>query len=162
MQWVHDHSFGGHIGMHRTQEILRRDFWWPHMTEAVSKYVGNWKMCIRNKAPNMKPAALLQPLPIPGRPWESIGMNFNTHLPTTRAGHTALYVIVDRLTELTHIVPTTDNATAPEVAEVFVNTIVRHHGLPRNIVFDRDAKFTSRFWGALCEQLGIQLAMSSA
>ena len=25
IQWVHDHPFGGHVGMYRTQEILRRD-----------------------------------------------------------------------------------------------------------------------------------------
>ena len=41
-------------------------------------------------------------------------MDFITHLPKTQAGHTALYVVVDRLTKLVHIAPTTDNATAEE------------------------------------------------
>ncbi len=162
MQWVHDHPFGGHVGMHRTQEILKRDFWWPKIDESVATYVSNCEMCIRNKAPNRKPAGLLQPLPLPGRPWESIGMDFITHLPQTQAGHTAIYVIIDRLTKLTHIVPTTDKATAPDVAEMFIDTVVKHHGLPRNIIPDRDAKFTSKFWEAFCEQVGIQMKMSSA
>ena len=162
MQWVHEHPFGGHVGMNRTQELLKRDFWWPKMDETVATYVNNCEMCVRNKAPTRKPAGLLQPLPIPGRPWESIGMDFITHLPQTKAGHTAIYVIIDRLTKLTHIVPTTDNATAPDVAEMFIDTVVKHHGLPRNIVSDRDAKFTSKFWEAFCEQIGIQMKMSSA
>ena len=162
IQWVHDHPFGGHVGMYRTQEILRRDFWWPKMDQMVVEYVGSREMCNRNKAPNRKPKGLLQPLPIPGRPWESIGMDFITHLPMTNAGHTALYVVIDRLTKLTHIVPTTDGATAPEVADMFINAIVRHHGLPREIISDRDVMFTSKFWEAFSDQVGIKMKMSSA
>ena len=75
------------------------------MDHMVNEYVDNCEMCTRNKARNRKPAGLLQPLPIPGRPWESIGMDFITHLPKTNAGNTALYVVIDRLTKLTHIVP---------------------------------------------------------
>ena len=162
IHWVHDHPFGGHVEMYRTQEILRRDFWWPKMDQMVIDYVGSCEMCNRDKPTNRKPAGLLQPLPISGRPWESIGMDFITHLRKTTSGHTALYVVIDRLTKLTHIVPTTDTATAPEVAEMFINEVVKHHGLPREIISYRDAKFTSKFWEAFCEQVGIKLKMSSA
>ena len=115
------------------------------MDTMIIEYVGSCEMCNRNKARNRKLAGLLQPLPIPGRPWESIGMDFITHLPKTKAGNTALYVVIDRLTKLTHIIPTTDTATAPEVAGMFINNVVKHHGLPRDIISDRDAKFTSNF-----------------
>src|SRR4051812_39966306 len=53
-------------------------------------------------------------------------------------------------------------ATAPEVAKIFFTTIFRNHGLPRVIILDRDAKFTSRFWQALFSQLGTKMAMSTA
>ena len=162
IEWVHAHPFTGHVGMHRTSEILRRDFWWPGMEQDITQYVGNCEACGRNKPTNQKKAGLLAPLPIPGRPWESIGMDFITHLPRTKAGYTALYVVVDRLTKLVHMAPTTDTATAADVAQLFLDIVFRNHGLPRSIVSDRDVKFTSSFWTAFCEQVGIKLKMSSA
>ena len=88
--WVHVHPFTGHVGLHRTSEILRRDFWWPGMEQDIIKYVGDCEMCSRSKPTNQKKAGLLAPLPIPGKPWESIGMDFITHLPKTKSGYTAL------------------------------------------------------------------------
>ena len=107
-------------------------------------------------------AGLLAPLPIPGKPWESIGMDFITHLPKTKSGYTALYVVIDRLTKLTHIGPTTHTATAEDTAQLFLDLVYKHHGLPQNIVSDRDVKFTSSFWNSFCEQVGVKLSMSSA
>lgn len=89
-------------------------------------------------------------------------MDFITHLPETAARHTVIYVVVDRLTKLAHIAPTTDKATAADVAELFVNLVVKHHGLPRQIVSDRDTKFTGKFWQAFTAQVGIKCSMSSA
>jgi len=128
----------------------------------VEKYVRDCEICNRNKPSNRKEAGLLAPLPIPGRIWESIGMDFITHLPRTKAGYTALYVVVERLTKLGHVVPTTDTATAADVAQLFLDAVFRNHGLPRNVMSDRDVKFTSSFWTAFCEQVGINLKMSSA
>ena len=38
----------------------------------------------------------------------------------------------------------------------------KHHGLPDNLVSDRDPRFTSLFWNALFSKLGTKLTMSSA
>ena len=162
IEWLHIHPFSGHVGMRRTLELLGRNFWWPGVEADVARYVGNCEMCTRNKSPNTKKAGLLAPLPIPGRPWESIGMDFITHLPKTKNGYTALYVVIDRLTKLVHIAPTTNTATAADTAQLFLDMVFKHHGLPRNIVSDRDVKFTSSFWTSFCEQVGIKLKMSSA
>jgi len=119
-------------------------------------------MCSIKKPLNRKKAGLLSPLPIPGRPRESIGMDFITHLPKTKAGYTAIYVVVDRLTKLVHIAPTTDTATAADTAQLFLDMVFKNHGLPSNIVSNRVVKFTSNFWTAFCQQVGIKLNMSTA
>jgi hypothetical protein len=36
--------------------------------------------------------------------------------------------------------------TASQLAPLFMNHIVRLHGLPETIISDRDPKFTSLFW----------------
>ena len=40
--------------------------------------------------------------------------------------------------------------------------MVRLHGVPQVLISDRDPRFTSTFWRALCSRLGTRLAMSSA
>ena len=121
ISWVHIHPFTGHVGWHRTSEILRREVWWLGMDQDIINNVERCEICSRKKSTNKKKAGVLAPLPILGRPWESISMDFVTHLPKTKAGYTALYVVVDRLTKLVHVAPTTDAATAEDVAQLFLD-----------------------------------------
>ncbi|RXW19433.1 hypothetical protein EST38_g6418 [Candolleomyces aberdarensis] len=52
--------------------------------------------------------------------------------------------------------------TATELAELMFEEIYKHHGVPRNIISDRDVLFTSVFWQRLHSLLGTKLKMSSA
>ncbi|KAE9265500.1 hypothetical protein PR003_g32440, partial [Phytophthora rubi] len=52
--------------------------------------------------------------------------------------------------------------TADESAELFLDLVFRHHGLPESIVSDRDPRFTSAFWTRLFALLGTRLLMSTA
>ena len=45
---------------------------------------------------------------------------------------------------------------------MFVREIVRLHGVLVSIVFDRDARFTSKFWRSLQQALGTKLHFSTA
>ncbi|KAL6195768.1 hypothetical protein ACLB2K_031386 [Fragaria x ananassa] len=49
-----------------------------------------------------------------------------------------------------------------KLAELYVNGIIRLHGVPESIVSDRDPRFVSKFWGALQEALGTRLHFSIA
>jgi len=125
-------------------------------------YVTSCDSCQRNKASNQAPAGLLQPLDIPERRWDHITMDFVVQLPKTTKKHDAIVVFVEKLSKRTYFIPTTTDVTAPQVAEIFFNTIFKNHGLPKVIISDRDPKFTSRFWKALFEKLGTKLAMSTS
>lgn len=46
--------------------------------------------------------------------------------------------------------------------QAFFRDIVRIHGLPMNIVSDRDSKFVGHFWRTLWKKLGTNLSFSSA
>jgi hypothetical protein len=71
-------------------------------------------------------------------------------------------VFVDRLTKMTHLVATDTTLTAAGCADLFVSTIFRAHGLPLELVSDRDVRFTSGFWTEFNSQLKTKLCMSSA
>jgi hypothetical protein len=101
-------------------------------------------------------------MPIPARPWECVSMDFIVQLPKTRGGNDAIIVFVDMFSKMVHFVPTKTSATAPDTARLFFDHVFRLHGLPKAIVSDRDAKFTSKFWQTLFRTLGTKLAMSTA
>ena len=52
-------------------------------------------------------------------------------------------------------------ATVVGIVKIFVDAVVRVHGLPRVIVSNRDTRFLSSFWREVCEVMGTILAMSS-
>ena len=93
-------------------------------------------------------------------------MDFVTGLPilTDWKGdsYDSILVIVDRLTKMVHYEPVKVTIDAPGLAEVIIDVVVRHHGLPDSIVTDRGSLFTSKFWSSLCYFLGIKRRLSTA
>ena len=161
LQECHDTRYSGHFGIKKTQELIQRDFFWPTLQQDVTSYVQTCEECQRNKASNQRSAGLLQPLEIPGQRWERVSMDFITHLPRTRAGYDTLLVIVDYITKMMILRPTHSTATAVDTARIFMDAVIRVHGVPQTIVSDRDTRFTSNFWREICRVMGTTLAMSS-
>jgi transposase InsO family protein len=71
-------------------------------------------------------------------------------------------VVVDRFTKYAHFYPLMHPFTAQSVASVFLDNLVKLHGVPKSIISDRDKVFTSNFWKALFSSLQVSLRMSSA
>ena len=159
---LHDSPFAGHLGRDRTCHLLRQTFWWPTLYRDVEQFVATCDFCQRNKASNRKPAGLLQPLPIPEFRWESVSMDLITDLPRTKAGHTAIVVFVDRLSKMVHFAPAWTDMGTEEFAQIFLREIFSKHGLPKSIVSDRDARFTSAFFSKVCALLGVEQCLSTA
>jgi len=57
---------------------------------------------------------------------------------------------------------TRKNTTAVEFATLFLNGIVKYHGLPAIVRTDRDRRVTSDMWQELCRKLGIRHHMTTA
>ena len=51
---------------------------------------------------------------------------------------------------------------APGLAEVIIDVVVRHHGLPDLNVTNRGLLFILKFWSLLCYFLGIKQRLSTA
>ena len=119
----------------------------------VNRYVLECMTCQKNKASNQKAGGLYQPLPIPKQKWSPISMDFIVQLPKTNKGYDAIFVVVDRLTKMAHFIPTKTTATAEDTAELFRDNIFKLHGLPEDIVSDRDSKFVGHFWEVCAKRL---------
>jgi len=158
----HDSKLSGHLGMDKTYALLARNYYWPNMRDTVRDYIRSCPACQGNKPTNQKPAGLMQPLPIPDYNWQQVSMDLITQLPKTASGHDAIVTVVDRLSKMTHFIPATTDINAPKLAQLFIDHVVRLHGMPTMIVSDRDPRFTSTFWQNVMDRLGTYTAMSTA
>ena len=89
-------------------------------------------------------------------------MDFVTGLPRTQRQHDAIWVIVDQLTKSAHFLSVNVEDSLEKLAQLYVDEIVRLHGVPVSIVSDRDPRFKSRFWPSLQTALGTRLHFSTA
>jgi transposase InsO family protein len=157
----HDSKVAGHFGRAKTYLLLSRLYFWPGMRKFTAAYVKGCDVCALNKPTRHGPRAPLQPLQVPERPWWSLSVDFIVKLPKS-SGFDSIMVVVDRLTKMAVCVPCCEAMSAEEFAKLFVERVFCEHGLPKDIVSDRGATFLSRFWGRICEILGVKLKFSSA
>ena len=81
------------------------------MSHDIESYCKTCGICMTSKDTNSKPAGLLYNLPMPDRPWQSIGMDFMG--PILKLNNfDYLLVMIDQLTSQVHLVPTTMTVTA--------------------------------------------------
>jgi hypothetical protein len=151
----------GHEGVHRTLHRLRRDFHFPNMRRLVQEFVKACVTCQQYKSDHLRPAGLLQSLPVSSAVWADIGIDFIEALPKVQ-GKTVILSVVDRFSKYCHFIPLAHPYTAETVANAFFTDVVRLHGVPQSIVSDRDPVFTSAFWQELMRLTGTKLYMSSA
>jgi hypothetical protein len=159
---AHLSKFSMHPGSNKMYYDLRSLYWWTRMKREIAKYVSECDTCQRVKASHLKVAGTLQPLPVPSWKWEEICMGFIVGLPNTSRHHDSIWVIVDRLAKTVHFLPVHTTHRAEKYAEIYIDQIVRLHGIPRTIVSDRGAPFVARFWEQLQESLGTHVIRSSA
>jgi len=158
----HDTKVAGHMGQDKTIELIRRNFWWPKMDERIIDFVRSCTLCQKDKAARHRPYGLLNPLELPYAPWQSIAMDFITDLPLSE-GCDQLWVVIDRFTKMAHFIALPkDGKTASDLANIFAREIWRFHGLPADIVSDRDSRFTSDVWKGFLRLTGIRSRMSTA
>lgn len=155
IQFMHSSNVGGHSGVQGTLQKIQQVFLWPGLREQVKEVVSQCQVCQVRKHENVKSPGLLQPLHIPNQAWVSISMDFIDQLPNSH-GKTMIWVVVDRFTKYGHFVTLDHPISASSLAQVFLDSIYKLHGLPSYIVSDRDTIFTSTFWRELMNILGVQ------
>jgi hypothetical protein len=161
LQYCHDSPMAGHFGIHKTLELVSREYWWPQLRQFVEDYVRSCDVCCRSKIPRHRPYGLLQPLPIPSGPWKSISLDFITDLPLSK-NFDAILTVVDRFTKMAHFIPCTKAINSEETAHIVMKEVFRHHGLPNDIISDRGPQFIAKFWQHLLQMLEISCKLSSS
>jgi hypothetical protein len=75
--------------------------------------------------------------------------------------HDSFMVVVDKLTKAPHFIPIKNTHKTPNIAYSYMREVARIHEVPKEIVLDRDPKFTSKFWKGLFKGFGKNLNLST-
>ena len=108
------------------------------MKRDITEFESRCHVCQQMKAEHRKPSITLQLLSIPKWKWEHITMDFVVGLARTRTGYDAIWVIVDRLTKLAHFLAICNNSSLDRLAKLYINEIVKIHGVLASIMLDQD------------------------
>ncbi|KAF8694673.1 hypothetical protein RHS03_08144, partial [Rhizoctonia solani] len=100
-------------------------------------------------------------VPDVGMPWQHVLYNMIVDLPKDRINNSIL-VIVDSFTKYGIFVKCSKKLKAPELAELFLENVWKHHGMLEKTVSNRGRVFNNKFLQALYKQLGINPHFSSA
>ena len=146
---AHSGSFAMHPGSIKMYQDLKVSFWWSGMKRDVSEFVTKCMVCQKVKAEHQVPLGLLQPIRILEWKWDRITMDFMVGLPLIGRKHGSVWVVVYRLTKSAHFLLVRTDYSLDKPVELYINEIVRLHGIPISIISNRDLRFTSRFWGKL-------------
>lgn len=161
LEEIHRQRSMAHPGRNKTRALVISRYYWPGIARDVDRYVSNCHDCRRTHAPRDLPPGLLNPLPVPQRPWQHVSMDFQT-FPKDKKGYDSVYVVVDRLGKRPYSIPCYKTTTAKDMALLYIDRVYRTHGPPDTIVSDRGPQFISSFWDEFCKILGIKLKLSTA
>ena len=155
-----------HYGINKTRELVGQKYYWPSLRRDVKSYVRGCDVCLASKAVKHNFYDDLQSLLILTHRRKDLLIDFVTRLllPSDWKGNNydSILVIVNRLTKMVYYEPVKVTIDTLGLAEVTLDVVVWHYGLPDLIVTDRGLLFTSKFWSSLYYFLRVKRRLSTA
>lgn len=160
LNFTHDDLTSGHLGLARTLHRTKQRFYWPNMHKTTEHYVATCTQCQRHKLPTTAPAGRLQPLHPPASPFEKVGIDLLGPFSRSSQGNRWIIVCVDYLSRYceTAALP---SATAADISQFLLKSILLRHGPPRVIISDRGRQFTAEVVEELLRLCEVQFRHSS-
>lgn len=149
-----------HPGIRATKRLVAARAVWRRMASDVTAWCRDCQDCQRAKV-TRQPHAPVQPIEVPTRRFSHVHVDIVGPLPTSAAGHSHIFTMIDRSSRWVEAVPLLSTSTSACV-EALLATWVARFGVPALLTSDRGVQFTSAVWTALCHRLGISHITTTA
>lgn len=144
----------GHFGARKLEEIIKRDYYIPSLSEKMKRQIDCCVKCILANRKRGKVDGLLAPIPKGDVPFDTYHVDHLGPMDVTEKLYKYLFVVVDAFTKYTWIYPT-KTTNAHEVIQRLRNQS-ELFGNPRRIVSDKGAAFTSNDFNDYCEEQNVE------
>ena len=159
---AHDTIFGGHFGIEKTLEKLKRYWFWPAMNKDVEEYIKTCTVCQKTKTSTQKPPGLLQPI-VSEYPWQIVTMDFvGGFAPGRLTGNNTCLVMVDKFSKYIILESVPETVDSEQTADILVRRLISQFGIPEKIITDRGPQFSANLWQKVLEFLGSKSALSTS
>jgi hypothetical protein len=91
----------------------------------------------------------------------TISVDFIIGLPRSTKQNDVIMEVVEKLSKFAHFIPVKSNCKEIDIANIIMKEMFRLHGMPREIISNRDTKFTSRFWKSFMVGIETKLLFST-
>ncbi|MBW0518900.1 hypothetical protein O181_058615 [Austropuccinia psidii MF-1] len=154
----HDNICSAHLSEDRTTERIKICTWWPSWRKYFIEYCHSCDRFQKANKATGKIFGLMSHIQEPSAPWEVVHMDWVTDLPPGGdKSYNECLVIVDRYRKPPIFLPCHKDDTAMDTSLLIWNRVISRTGLFKNIISDRDPKFTSALWTNLHNPLGTKL-----
>ncbi|MBW0563474.1 hypothetical protein O181_103189 [Austropuccinia psidii MF-1] len=154
-----DNIYSGNLSEERTMERIKTCAWWLSWRNDVIEYCHSCDRCQKTNRATDKRFCLMIQIQETRTPWEVAHMDWVAALPPGGdKSYNSCPVIVDRYSKTPIFLPCHKDDTAMDTALLIWNRVISHTGLLKNIISDRDPKFTSALWTNLHKPLGTKLS----
>lgn len=154
LEEAHSSPTGGHFGINKTLEKVRKRFYWATCKRDIEKWCATCKICVARKGPIGKGKSPLQVYNV-GAPFERLQVDILGPLPTSSSGNKYLLVVVDCFTKWPEAMPLKDKK-ANTVARSLVDQVFSRHGVPLELHTDQGRNFESKLFQEMAVLLGIK------
>ncbi|WMV13806.1 hypothetical protein MTR67_007191 [Solanum verrucosum] len=137
---THKSRYSIHPGATKMYRDLWEVFWWNGIKRDITYFVAKWPICQQVKVEHQKLRGMTHEINIPTWKWEMINMDFIRGLPHTRRQHDSIRVIVDIVTKSMRFLAVKTTDSEEDCARLYINEIVRLHGVHLSIISDRDGE----------------------
>ena len=151
-QHIHNSRTGGHLGITKTLENVRRRFYWPGCKNDVQRWCQQCSSCAQIK-PGPRSRARLKQIRV-SAPLDCVAIDLLGELPETDNGNKYVLVITDYFTKWTQAFAL-PNMTAQTCADKILTEFISLFGVPKQLHSDQGRQFESNLFQEVCTKLGI-------
>ena len=157
---AHSDLTGGHLGVARTKEQVRRRAYWPGWSKFVKRYCESCQPCAKYRRGKPPKQGKLNPIVV-GMTFEILSIDVTGPHPKSSNGHVYILTAIDQFTKFAFAIPMR-NQEAETIARLLMEHVFSYFGVPMQILSDQGRNFESGLFKELCRCLEIDKIRTSS
>lgn len=154
----HDEALAGHLGIFKTRKRVAQSYYWPKMTEFITRYVRRCEICQAQKPDQRGPAGKMSVRKVQ-RPWQVVSTDLMGPFPRSSRRNRFLLVVVDVFTKFSLLFPI-PTATAQAIKRHLEEDIFLIYGVPDYLVCDNGRQYVSKSFRSMVASYGCKLQLT--
>ena len=161
LQLAHESILGGHLGMKKTSDKIRLQFFWPGLQQDVKLHCLSCDLCHKTFLKCKVTRVPLEKMPLIETPFERVAVDLVGPIqPVSDSKNRYILTLMDYATRYPEAVPL-PGIEAERVAEALFNMFTRL-GFPSEILTDLGSQFTSEVMKEVSRLLSMRMLNTTA